>query len=362
MPHSPPVTKPSALFLAYDPEAPSFRHRLRDVATRLEAIGWECAIERFPRGRYVRRWIERRRTISAARVVVLSKINLGLGEAPLLERWSRRPVLDFDDAIYLRRPRNLGEPPGRSAVREAKFDRTCAASWLVLAGNGTLAERARVRARRVEVVPTTVDVERYPEEPPPGRRGDTVVWIGRPENLVYLELVRPALAALAREIPGLTLRVISSEFPDWPEVRIERVPWSEAAETAALASADVGVMPLFDDDWTRGKCAFKLLQYMAGALPSVASPVGVNRQVVVEGETGYLAAGSEEWTAHLREILTSPERAAAMGRAARESVARRFGRRVTVERVVGLLLEAAPRGGRRPGDAGDGAAPTATAR
>lgn len=339
MPHPPPDAKPAALFLAYDPEAPSFRHRLRDAAAGLEAIGWECTIERFPRGRYFLRWIERRPAIAAARVVVLSKINLGVGEAALLERWSRRTVLDFDDAIYLRRPRTLGEPPGRSAVREAKFDRTCAASGLVIAGNETLAERARARARRVEVVPTSVDVARYPE-PPPGRRGDTVVWIGRPENLVYLELVRPALAALAREIPGLTLRVVSSEFPDWPEVRIERVPWSEAAETGALASADVGVMPLFDDGWTRGKCAFKLLQYMAASLPSVASPVGANREVVIEGETGCLAAGPEEWTGRLREILTAPIRAAAMGRAARASVARRFARRATVERVVGLLSEA----------------------
>jgi glycosyltransferase involved in cell wall biosynthesis len=340
MPHPPPDAQPAALFLAYDPEAPSFRHRLRDVAARLEAHGWSCSVERFPRGRYFRRWLERRRELAAARLVVLSKINLGLGEAALLGRWSRRTVLDFDDAIYLRRPRALGELPGRSALRGAKFDRTCSASWLVLAGNDTLAERARARGRRVEVVPTSVDVEAFPAEPAP-RRGDTVVWIGRPENLVYLELVRPALAVLAREFPGLTLRVVSSEFPEWPEVRIERVPWSEAGEAAALASADVGVMPLFDDGWTRGKCAFKLLQYMAASLPAVASPVGANREVVVAGETGYLAAAPEEWTAHLREILTAPERAAAMGRAARASVARRFDRRATVERVVGLLREAA---------------------
>jgi len=344
MPHSPPDAKPAALFLAYDPEAPSFRHRLRDVAAGLEALGWSCRVERFPRGRYVLRWLERRRELAAASCVVLSKINLAFGEAPLLERWSRRTALDFDDAIYLRRPRALGEPPGRSALREVKFDRTCAASSLVLAGNETLAERARMRGRRVEVVPTSVEVGAYPDEPP-ARRGDTVVWIGRPENLVYLELVRPALAALAREIPRLTLRVVSSEFPDWPEVRIERVPWSEAAEAPALVSADLGVMPLFDDGWTRGKCAFKLLQYMAASLPSVASPVGANREVVVEGETGYLAAGPEEWAARLREVLTSPERAASMGRAARASVARRFDRRATVERVIGLLRQPVGRGG-----------------
>lgn len=331
---------PAALFLAYDPEAPSFRHRLREVAAALTADGWSCAVERFPRGRYVLRLLERRRALTAARCVVLSKINLGLGEAALLSRWTRRLVLDFDDAIYLRRPRGAGLPPGRSALRERKFDGTCAAASLVLAGNEALAARARTRARRVEVVPTSVDVAAFPEQPPP-RQGTTVVWIGRPENLVYLELVRPALAALAREIPGLTLRIVSSRFPEWPEVTVERVPWSEAAEAPALASADVGVMPLFDDDWTRGKCAFKLLQYMAASLPAVASPVGANRDVVVPGETGYFAAGPEEWSARLREILTSPERSAAMGRAGSESVRRRFDRQATVARVAGLLGEAA---------------------
>ena len=329
---------PAVLLLAYDPDAPSFRHRLRDVAARLGADGWTCAVERFSRRRYFLRLLRRRRELAAARCVVLSKINLGLGEAALLSRWARCVVLDFDDAIYLRRPRGAGRPPGRSALRERKFDDTCATAALVLAGNEALAARAGARARRVEIVPTSVDVAAFPEQPTE-RHGNTVVWIGRPENLVYLELVRPALAALTRETPGLTLRVVSSHFPEWPEVRIERVPWSEAAEGAALASADVGVMPLFDDDWTRAKCAFKLLQYMAASLPSVASPVGANREVVLEGQTGHLAGGPEEWTARLREILTSPERAAAMGRAARASVRRRFDRPATVARVTDLLHE-----------------------
>ncbi|MGH9465323.1 MAG: glycosyltransferase family 4 protein [Thermoanaerobaculia bacterium] len=330
-----------ALFFAYDPEAPSFRHRLRDVATGLAAGGWESSVEPFPRGRYFQRLLERRRALAAARCIVLSKINLALGESALLRRLARGVILDFDDAIYLHRPRAAGQPPGRSLLRDRKFDATCAAASLVLAGNETLAARAKARARRVEVIPTSVDVAALPQQPPE-RRGNTVVWIGRPENLVYLELVRPALAALAREVPGLTLRVISSRFPDWSDVPLERVPWSEAAEGPALLSADVGVMPLFDDAWTRGKCAFKLLQYMAASLPAVASPVGANRDVVVAGETGYFATGPEEWAARLRELLASPARSAAMGRAARESVRQRFDRRSTVARVVDLVRDLSP--------------------
>ncbi len=337
MPLAPSDGAPAALLLAYDPEAPSFRHRLRDVAAALDADGWRCAVERLPKGRYFRRFLERRRQLAAARCLVLSKINLGLAEGALLRRLTARVVLDFDDAIYVHRPRAVGAPVGRSPLRARKFDATCAAADLVLAGNEALAARARRRARRVEVVPTSVDLASFPETAP-ARRGTTVVWIGRPENLAYLELVRPALAALAREVPGLTLRVVSSRFPEWPEVPVERVPWTQAAEVPALVSADVGVMPLTDDEWTRGKCAFKILQYMAASLPAVASPVGTNREVIVSGETGFFAADPDEWTARLRDLLRAPERGAAMGRAARASV-RRFDRRATVARVTGLLRE-----------------------
>jgi glycosyltransferase involved in cell wall biosynthesis len=119
------------------------------------------------------------------------------------------------------------------------------------------------------------------------------------------------------------------------------VTWSEVDEGPALVTADVGVSPLFDDGWTRGKCAFKLLQYMAASLPAVASPVGANGLVLSPGETGYFAEGAEQWTARLREILTSPELGGPMGRAARDRVRRRFERRSSVERVVALLRAAA---------------------
>ena len=106
---------------------------------------------------------------------------------------------------------------------------------------------------------------------------------------MYLEMIRPALARLAARHPALSVRVICSAFPDWPEIRIERIPWSAATEAASLAAAHIGVMPLTDDEWSRGKCAFKLLQYMAAALPCVASPVGANTEAVVDGVTGFHA-------------------------------------------------------------------------
>lgn len=330
-------TQPTALFWVYDPEVPSYRHRLRSLIPALEAEGWRCREERFPHRRYIRRILERRGPLAAADLLVIAKINLAVGEAALLRRAARRIVFDFDDAIWVRKPRRLGELPGESWLRRRKFAHTCRLADLVTAGNATLAAAAGRHAGRVEVVPTPVDVDRYAAadvaERPAGR---VLVWIGLPENLPYLELARPAIARVAGELPGTVLRVVSSRFPDWPEVPMERVPWSAAGEAAALATADVGLMPLADDEWTRGKCAFKLLQYMAAGLPCVASPVGANREAVADGETGLWAEGTAGWAAALRRLLASPELRREMGRAGRQRVRRGYDRPAVNARTVAL--------------------------
>jgi glycosyltransferase involved in cell wall biosynthesis len=198
-----------------------------------------------------------------------------------------------------------------------KFRATCRSMDAVVVGNGVLAAEAKLAGRPVVILPTALDPSRYrPMSVDPGR-APTVVWVGSPENLVYLELVRPALRRLTAIYPTLVLKVVCSHFPDWQDVRIERVPWSHEAEVAALESADIGVMPLTDDAWARGKCAFKLLQYMAASLPTVASAVGANTEAVIDGTTGYLARDDAEWEAALGRLIASPESRLQLGNAGR---------------------------------------------
>ena len=227
---------------------------------------------------------------------MLHQIKLSAIEARLFAAFSRRRIFDVDDAIYVRKPRRLGDAPDESPWRKKKFAATCRWVDVVAAGNDVLAGVARAAA---QAVVDFADLDRHGgcigRRPPTAADPPTIAWIGSPENLVYLEMIRPALARLAARHPTLKLRVICSQFPDWPEVNIERIAWSSATEAQSLAAAHIGVMPLTDDAWARGKCAFKLLQYMAAALPCVASPVGANTEAVIDGFNGFHARTVDEW-------------------------------------------------------------------
>ncbi len=336
----------TAVLLGYDLEQPSFRHRMRSLIATLEAAGWQVRTERFPSGRYGLRTWERRSLLRAADVVVLHQIKLSAIEARLFAAFSRRRIFDVDDAIYVRKPRRLGEAADDSPWRKRKFAATCRWVDAVAAGNDVLAGVARASARAVTILPTSIDTAAYRPTTATAADPPTIAWIGSPENLVYLEMIRPALARLSSRHPALKMRVICSRFPDWPEVNVERVAWSSATEAQALATAHIGVMPLTDDEWARGKCAFKLLQYMAAALPCVASPVGANTEAVIDGYNGFHARGADEWERHLDALIRSPELRARFGASGLAHVESRYAMRTYQERYLDLLrrLAAGPMG------------------
>ena len=327
----------NVVLLGYDLEQPSFRHRMRTLIGTLDAAGWQVRAERFPSGRYGLRTWERRSLLREADVVVLHQIKLSAIEARLFAAVSRRRIFDVDDAIYVRKPRRLGEAPDDSRWRKSKFAATCRWVDVVAAGNDVLAGVARVSAPAVMILPTSIDAAAYQPTTATAADPPTIVWIGSPENLVYLEMIRPALVRLTVRHPTLKMRIICSRFPDWPDVNIEPIAWSTATEAESLAAAHIGVMPLTDDEWARGKCAFKLLQYMAAALPCVASPVGANAEAVIDGVNGFHARSTEEWERNLEALIRSPELRARFGASGREHVESRYAMRSYQARYLELL-------------------------
>lgn len=256
-------------------------------------------------------------------------------------------VVDYDDAIFHRYDLHRTR-----AVRWAlggRIDRVMRAATAVTAGNEYLARRAsRAGASRVEIFPSVVDLAKYPEPEGSAPRDElTVGWIGTPATEHYLELVYPALRQLAASGP-LRLRVVGAEAPSGFGFRVESRPWSEEAEAREIATFDVGIMPLAEGPWELGKCGYKLIQCMAAGVPVVASAVGANRAITVEGETGFLASTTDDWLRALATLRADPVLRSRMGAAGRERVARNYSLAVMAPRVLSLLEEVAGSSGVTP--------------
>ena len=246
-------------------------------------------------------------------------------------------VVDYDDAWFHRY-----ESHWLSPLLGHKIDAVMRVAHTVVAGNDYLARRARqAGARHVEIVPTAIDLERYRDLPAvPASRTATVGWIGIPLNAHYLNIIEPALRVATAET-RINLHVVGAPVP--PEltgIPAESFPWSEESEIGRIAAFDIGLMPLHDTPWERGKCAYKLLQVMAAGKPVIASPVGANVQVVRHGVNGFLAETTEEWAGALRK-LADPELRCRMGEEARRTVADHYATAVTVPRLASILSEAA---------------------
>lgn len=253
----------------------------------------------------------------------------------LLARMNVRYLVDYDDAIF--HNYDLSSNPVKRLLRK-KIGKVMQHSALVIGGNSYLLKHAtRSGAAKVALLPTVIDIRRY-QFAPDGMGGDRLVvgWIGSPSTARYLQPLLPVLARLAKKYP-LEFSVIGASIDAdcYEFVRCEK--WSEETEVAQIARFDVGVMPLPDGPFERGKCGYKLIQYMACGKPSVASPVGVNVDIVKEGINGFLAASEQEWYEALDMLLGDRAMRFEMGRRGREIAEQQYCLQVTAPRLYRLL-------------------------
>lgn len=267
---------------------------------------------------------------------------LGPPVADLLVERGAPTVLDFDDAIWIRTSSAANRWVER-LKQPSKVATVASQAAIVTVGNAYLASWAQRFARRVVILPTTLDVERC--GPGHDRLGEgrrvVVGWIGSPTTGSHLRLVEEVLEQVSRD-PGIELRLIGA-----PRLVLERAPsvvvrpWNAASEEADVASLDIGLMPLPDDEWARGKCGFKALHYMAHGVPPVVSPVGVNAEIVEHGLNGLHATSDEEWLVAIGRLAEDPGLRSQLGRAARRTVVERFSGQRWASRFVEVLEEAA---------------------
>jgi glycosyltransferase involved in cell wall biosynthesis len=241
---------------------------------------------------------------------------------PGIDPAQRLDAYDLDDAL------TIGSPADRNrrfqwVKREAERAATSMRrARLVIAGNPFLASQARQFNKRVEIVPSCVDPSLQPVRNHADQEVVTIGWIGSHTTVEYLQPILPVVAALNRSRQLVRMIVVGGDT-GWREPWIEHRPWSLERQSEDLASFDIGVMPLPESDWARGKSGYKVLQYFAAGVPAVASPVGVNAELV-SGERGLLARSLDEWKQALAELIADAGSRRELGVAARAFVDREY--------------------------------------
>ena len=343
--------------------APGQRYRIEQWSPYLRDLGIDVTFQSFATPALARtlyttgHWAAkaagmaggmRRRLSEALRAATYDAVLLQREASLIGPAWAerllhaRQPaiVYDFDDAIYL-----PYVSPSNRYLSYLKFPwktrALCRMAGAVMAGNDHLAAYASRYNDRVFVVPSTVSMREYQPRPAPSPdRIPVVGWTGSHSSVPYLSVVRAALLELQRRRP-FRLLIIGVEHYEIPGVEVECRPWSARTEVQDLWDMDLGIMPLPDEPWARGKCGMKAIQYMGIGIPAVVSPVGANRDIVRDGVTGFHAATDGEWVGKLDLLLTDAVLRERLGAAARESVRTLYSAEAQAPRVAEILRQVA---------------------
>lgn len=268
----------------------------------------------------------------AARVVWLER-ELQPG-VPTFERLIRKPlVFDVDDAIWLKKP--AGQLLAKSLAARAET---------IIAGNAYIADWFSACHRRIHIIPTAVDLRRFAAPALAAAQPETpfvIGWTGTCGNFKYLYGIEKALYHFLSRHEDAMLRIVADRPPAFtliPPHKHHFIPWRRSTETAALTTFSVGIMPMTDDAWTRGKCAYKMLQYMAAGVPVIVSPVGMNREVMahLEGH-GLSATSAGQWTDALEFIFRHRDTALAWGAKGREVVQKYYSTPVIAAKLAAVF-------------------------
>lgn len=239
-------------------------------------------------------------------------------------------VVDFDDAVY--HNYDLHRNKLIKWYLYDKIDKVMRYSHSVVAGNRYLVEKAESSgAKDIHLIPTVIDLDRYPVKTDYRKKiGDNFIvgWIGTFFTFKYVKQILPVIEEIARQFP-LVLHIVGAKEEINTSLEIQFVPWTEKTEAQSIRDFDVGIMPLNDTPWERGKCGYKLIQYMASGLPVIASGVGVNTEIVKQGINGFIANTLEEWKSALLYLIKNRNRIQEMGAEGRKTVETKYSLQIT---------------------------------
>lgn len=353
------------LALPGGPAMPAARVRVLQYVPTLEASGFECTVMSMRGARATartlrtetdsrpRRWahlagswlaaqaFQARLLLRAGRYdrLLLHRVPISAWARPLLARHRERLVFDFDDALYDTEAAGLGAVAAlRRRVLRRSLERAVGIAAVVTTSNDRNAEWARSMGACTCIVPTSVDTTRVGPRSRSRQERLVIGWMGTPSTSRYLTLVEDVLEEVAQS--PVIVRLVGALRNPFRRLQAEVRPWTLEAESEELASFDVGIMPMPDTAWTRGKAAFKALQYGAASVPTVASWTPTNEEILGDGEGAILCRSAREWKVALDRLVADEELRRQLGERGRRRVTERYSVEVNGPRLARALLEA----------------------
>ena len=320
-------------FLVTRIEKPSARYRVFQYIPFLKMEGYIPEVFTIPKNHLD--CINLFRKMRNFDIVFLQKKLLNAFEGHLLRRNSQNLIYDFDDAVMFRDSTKKNQS---SARRMNGFLRTIKNADMVIAGNDYLKNFALKENPKTFVIPTSIDMNRYTEKQSSIESNPVILgWIGSSATLFYLEKMKNVLDTIFDRFPSVRLKIVADKFFDCARMPIIKKNWLYEEEISDLHTFDTGLMPLTDDPWSRGKCGFKLLQYMAVGIPAVCSPVGVNKEIVIDGINGFWADSEYEWIDRVGNLIQNHQLRTEFGIQARKTVIERYSIEVNSKKMIDLF-------------------------
>jgi len=342
----------------YTEKGPSSRVRFYQYIHYLIEAGFECDVQPFFDDGYIESLFQNKphnfinillayikRIIISLKSNQYSIIWMQYELLPWMPFWlekiflrnSIKLVIDYDDAVFNRYSKHRSLLVKRLLGK--KIDQLMHLADLVITGNEYLAAHAQqAGAKKVEIIPSAVDTNRYQvrAEVKNKEKERRVGWIGSPTTVKYLLSIENVIKTITNDQTNLI--IIGADLPSVFEgYSVESWPWSLETEVELIQKLDIGIMPLVDDTFERGKCGYKLIQYMACGLPVIASPVGINQKIIKHGENGFLASNEEEWIETIILLKENLKLRNEMGLKGRKMVEKKYALKVTAPRIINIF-------------------------
>lgn len=346
-------------FVPYPSEGPSNRFRVEQYLPYLQKEGIDYSLRPFinsriykilyRKGFLLRKFLffifftmRRARDIVDARkydIVFVHREVYPIGSLieRLLKVFSRKIIYDFDDALFI--PNASGSNRGIEIFKDvSKIQKIIKISDHVIAGNNFLRNYALRFNKPVSVIPTSIDTDRY--KPAASKNSNahlTLGWIGSSTTVKYLNMLSEAFNALFLKYHNIRLVIVGGKWNKLISANISCKEWNLESEISYLQSFDIGIMPLSDDEWSKGKCAFKIIEYMSVGIPVVASAVGMNKEVIEDGGNGFLASSSEEWFRKISLLMDDAGLRITIGKAGRKTAEEKYSLKVNAPKFIAVL-------------------------